>query len=154
MRPGQAKGAYTGLTSGDFPPIPILYDETIVMTATGFSGTAPTVNVRFVRVYKQVTVRIDHFFGTSNATSFTLTGPVPSWALPPDTNALVINPGRAVNDGIPAAAYGRMSNTDGTFTFYISPAGGGWTSSGEKGLRPAVGGALNNAVQYFSYIVD
>lgn len=55
------------------------YEEgSFTVTATGFSGTAPSGIARYVRVGKQVTIHIPTLAGTSNAGTFTLTGIPPT----------------------------------------------------------------------------
>jgi hypothetical protein len=60
----------------------VAYEEgTFVLTGTGFSGTAPTGIVSYRRIGQLVSLFIPTIGGTSNATSFTLTG-LPSHLVP------------------------------------------------------------------------
>lgn len=129
VRPGQAKGAYTGLNAADLP-IPVQMDQTITMTATGFSGTAPTATVSFARVGRQVCIGIDPFSGTSNSTTMTLVGPIPSWALPA-TDSLIFPSIRGVDNGGGVELLARLVLPN-TIVFNVATVGV-FTASGTKG---------------------
>lgn len=129
VRPGQAKGAYTGLNAADLP-IPVQMDQTITMTATGFDGTAPTTNVSFVRCGKMVVMGIHPFSGTSNSTGMTLFGPIPSWALPA-TDSLIFPSIRGVDNGSGVELLARLVLPN-MIVFNVAVVGN-FTASGTKG---------------------
>ena len=108
---------------------------TFTVTATGFSGTAPSGTARSVIIGKQVTVHLPNLSGTSNATTFTLTG-IPL-ALNPVENffmaAFIQDNSRYFPGGLAIEAGGIWR--------VFGPVGAGvfdWTASGVKGLPGAV----------------
>lgn len=107
------------------------YEEgTFTVTGTGFSGTAPSGTASYVRVGKQVTVLLPQVSGTSNATTFTVTGlPV---ALYPAANVLWP---RRVFDNTSVITTGLLHLTSaGLIELYAGPALTPFTASGIKGL--------------------
>lgn len=105
------------------------YEEgSFTVTATGFSGTAPSVTARYVRVGKQVTLYIPDVQGTSNGPTFTLTG----------------LPGGLASTGVFRAAcqvadngillFGMMLLNGTSIEIFAGPSYNGWTASGEKAL--------------------
>lgn len=54
--------------------VPSYTTDTFTVTATGFSGTAPSGTARWVQIGAQVTVMLPNITGTSNAITCTLTG--------------------------------------------------------------------------------
>ena len=112
------------------------YEEgTFTLTATGFSS-AVTGTARYVRIGKLVTVQVPLLSGTSNATTFTITGlPV---ALQNNTDCSW--PVVVVNNGIdltPPGSLG-MSAASSTLDVYRDNQGAAWTASGTKTLYPCV----------------
>jgi len=99
-------------------------------TATGFTAN-PTGTINYVRIGRQVTLSFPStFFGTSNATTFTITGG------PADiTPANFKNVYASLTDvgvvGIGVASV----QTDGSITFYKAPGGVAFTASGSKSLN-------------------
>lgn len=149
VRPGQAKGAYTGLNAADLP-IPVELFAAITMTATGYAAPVPTPTIYFARVGRIVTCLIPDISGDSNDTTLTLTGPVPAWALPL-ADVYAANPFRGIDNGFSVSVYGKMSATDGSMEFYTSFAGASWTATGVKGIR-GTAGSLRGPMQSFTYI--
>jgi hypothetical protein len=107
------------------------YEEgTFAVTATGFSGTAPSGTARYVRVGKQVTLMIPVLNGTSNATSFSLTG-IPA-SLRPVQNLNVV----AVCTDNGVVLYGHINCQSASNTWSVNlPGAGAWTASGVKALN-------------------
>lgn len=110
-----------------------LYEEgNFTMTATGFSGTAPSVTARYAKMGKQVTLVIpQNVTGTSNATTLTLTG-VPAALVPP----IALQVGfQVTNNGANLAAPGlaQWNASATTITLYTTWMGGAWTASALKG---------------------
>ena len=105
---------------------------TFTLTATGFSGTAPSALARYVKIGTQVTLMVPGCGGTSNATTFTLTG-LPT-ALRP---ALAVGCGAQVQD---SGVYGTVpgfvffDSASSTITLYKDIAGATWTASGAKAV--------------------
>ena len=104
---------------------------TATFTATGTGFTAnPTATAAYSLTNNVVTLHIPSLSGTSNLTTFTVTG------LP-----AAIRPATAhqqfqfafVDNGGAATGTGRADiETNGTITLYTSAAAGGWTGSGTK----------------------
>ena len=67
------------------------------VTATGFSGTAPSGTAEYVQVGKQVTLLLPELGGTSNVASFTLTG-IPAALAARSAYARV--PVQVINNGV------------------------------------------------------
>lgn len=109
--------------------------QTITMTATGFSGTAPTTSVTFTRIGRTVTCTIPAFSGTSNATSMTLTGSIPAWALP-TANTVIAVYMHALDSNGDVRVLARLSpSASTTIVFSLNNGGGGtFTASGTKGI--------------------
>lgn len=106
------------------------YEEgTFTATATGFSGTAPSGTARYVRVGKQVTLRLPVLSGTSNASSLTITGvPAGLAAVAGDTFYVVL----LQDNG--AFQTGLLVLNGTTLILYATPGFAGFTPSGAKGL--------------------
>lgn len=108
------------------------YEEgTFTVTATGFSGTAPSGTVAYARTGKQVTLRFPQLTGTSNATTFTLTG-MPSALWPTVTGSAYIAV-RVVDNGTILAG-SLLVSAGGTMTLNPLTASTAWTASGVKTL--------------------
>jgi hypothetical protein len=107
------------------------YEEgTFTVTATGFSGTAPSGTARYVRVGKQVTVEIPLLQGTSNATTFTLTG-WPVALRPGAENHFVVRRGGPSDAQATLMLFGpTTTNPDVRFDM----GGGLWATTGAKEL--------------------
>jgi hypothetical protein len=107
------------------------YEEgTFAVTATGFSGTAPSGTAWYVRVGKQVTLTLPHIEGTSNATTFTLTG-LPT-LLVPAANFFVSL--MVADNSVYQSFSGTMRFAAGSAVITIVKDSGGapWTASGIK----------------------
>lgn len=110
------------------------YEEnSFTMTATGMT-TSPTASWRFVRIGKAVTINILAISGTSNSSSFSVTG-LPDRLKPArDTYCYIRcgDNGTALNNSSVAL----LQSSTGTVTLYPynSAAANGWTSSGTKAI--------------------
>ena len=110
---------------------------TFTLTGTGFSGTAPTFSVQYRLVGNLVILNVQSASnnpGTSNATTFTLTG-LPAAVQP---SAIQVIDRLLENNG--AFINGSMIITGGTITCCATPGGVGassWTASGAKTFSPS-----------------
>lgn len=111
--------------------------NTATLTGTGFSGGAPTCTLYWRRIGTMVTVGMTALSGTSNATTFTLTG-VPAAIIPPTVaqNSCICS---ATNNsimclgtiGVSTTSVWTMNISTGVGTAFSSSA---WTASGTKGV--------------------
>lgn len=110
------------------------YEEgTFTVTATGFSGTAPTVTVHYVRIGRKVTLSFSAFLsGSSNATTFTLTG-VPAALRTTTFQRMVVE---IADSSISGSSLGSLRSPDASGTMQLDrgAVGPAWTASGTKGL--------------------
>lgn len=110
------------------------YEEgSFTVTATGFSGTAPSGTARYIKIGKQVTLEIDQLISTSNATTFTITG-FPTAILPARVQLLQ---GPCIDN---AVAFTGLLGVDPTNIWSVYRNGLNtplWTASGQKGLQTA-----------------
>jgi hypothetical protein len=111
--------------------------NTFTVTATGFSGTAPSGTARYVKVGALVSIVFPRLEGTSNATTFTLTGlPVALQAVSMIVTQLV-----GVRDnGAFLFAPGFLVLVPGSsvLTLYKDVPGTAWTASGTKTMVESV----------------
>jgi hypothetical protein len=105
------------------------------ITGTGFTAN-PTATASWVRLGQQVTIYIPSLQGTSNATTFTLTG-IPS-AIQPPTLTSTISPVSGQDNGA-ASALMSITITAASGTWTVSNGVGNWTASGTKRLAFATG---------------
>lgn len=108
-----------------------LQKSTFTLTGTGFSGDAPTGTASYNLQSGIVVLDFPQVTGTSNATTFTLTG-MPSTVRPTATRtvfARVTNNGGAITTGLATIA------TNGVITLSSTVAGGAWTASGTKSIE-------------------
>lgn len=109
------------------------YTETMaVLTATGYSGTAPTAVAVITQVGKLVTLEIPEVTGTSNAQTLTLTGLPGAYSVPRTQRLPVL----VVDAGI--AKMGVLVATGTTLTLFPNAGENTWTTSGVKTFRGAV----------------
>jgi hypothetical protein len=102
-------------------------EGTFTVTATGFSGTAPSGTAYYVVVGKQVTLMLPYLSGTSNATTFTLTG-FPAAITPPI--AIVVSPCLAQDNGVNGLGFVRYNA--GVWDVGWGSGGLAFTASGAK----------------------
>lgn len=104
-------------------------DTTFTLTATGMT-TSPTGTAYATRIGRIVYLTIPFITGTSNSTSFTLTGIPSGWqGIRSENCPLAISDNNTVNEydnyAVPNA---------GTITMYRNGSSTGWTSSGTKSV--------------------
>lgn len=100
----------------------------VQLTATGFSGAAPTANCFFTAKQNEVTLFIPGFSGTSNATTMTL-GTLPTYLRPTRAQNFL----RPITDnGVNAVALIQVG-TSGVITMFKDINGGAFTNTGTKG---------------------
>ena len=112
---------------------PVITNGSFTGTATGFSGTAPTTTVYWSRFSNWVFLAVSSISGTSNATTFSLTG-LPS-QLTPVTGLGFGNLVSAEDNSAPVSTriWYFVANT-GAINFYNGGSATGWTNTGTKGL--------------------
>lgn len=123
----------------------VAYSGTYTGTLTGLT-TSPTITVRYAVSGNLVTLQVPAGTGTSNATSFTVTG-APANIRPTGSIAGgYSNVYQITNNG--SAEYGTggvaMTNT-GILTFYRSGSATGFTNSGTKAFAEFVMSYIRNA---------
>jgi hypothetical protein len=102
---------------------------TFTITGAGFSGTAPSGTARYTRNGLMVTLALPDLSGTSNATTFTLTG------LPAGLASGSIHRQIAViESGAGTFLYGTVLITGTTIVVQQGAANTPWTASGTKAL--------------------
>ena len=117
----------TQLASSNANTLDDYREATYTATATGMT-TSPTGTVSFVRVGNLVTLEIPVITGTSNATTFTLTGG-PTTMRPSASRSFVFNG----SDNSGTNVFGRaVLDTGGTITLFTTAGSGAWTASGTK----------------------
>lgn len=115
------------------PGTPLPYTETTaVLTATGFSGTAPSGTAVITQVGKLVTVELPALTGTSNAQTWTLTG-LPAAYSVPRTQWLVV---LVTDAGLPRE--GLLHATGTTLTLYPNASANSWSVTGTKAWQGCV----------------
>jgi hypothetical protein len=135
---GQIKFPATQVASSDPNTLDWYAEPSYTATATGLT-TSPTATVNFVRAGNKVTVALPAISGTSNATTFTLTGG-PTTMRP--SAARVVQ--ARVQDNGGAVTWGMASiGTDGVITLSADANGAAFTASGTKAT----------AACSFSYII-
>lgn len=121
-------------------------------TLTGVTGTV-TGTIRYVRIFKQVTIMIPQIIGTSNSAEATITG-MPAGIRPARPVAFIANlmDNAAYSDATTSVI---RIETGGTITLIWNAADDGFTSSGFKGFvgQAYVGGSTDN-VQAFTYTLQ
>lgn len=108
-------------------------------TFTGFSGGSPTATVLWSRQGNQVTLLFTGGQGTSNSTSFTMTG-LPSSIQPSSSKVIFAPPIAFFSGGANCAGLTSpgvslaFSGSSGTILFQLGPSATGWSSSSTKGI--------------------
>ena len=125
---GATAGALVGLT---------VDSGTFTGTLTGMTATVNTT-CTFFRIGKFVAIFLGVGAGTSNATTFTMTG-LPA-ELQPAANTYVCGGVSLENNGLSVLGSADISPS-GTISFYNGAFGATWTSSGAKGM--------NNGLVYY-----
>lgn len=115
------------------PGTPLPYTEaTAVLTATGFSGTAPSGTAVITQVGKLVTLELPALSGMSNAQTWTLTG-LPAAYSVPRPQALVV---LVMDAGL--AREGLLVASGTTLTLYPNASQNSWSASGTKAWQGGV----------------
>jgi hypothetical protein len=120
-------GAGLTLTGGVLSATTNYEEGTFTATATGMTA-AVTGTARYVRVGTQVTVSLPLLEGTSNATTFEITGLPAGLTCGGGTRLVTL----MNHNG--TFIYGMLLLSGTTFTLYTSASFAGWTASGAKGL--------------------
>jgi hypothetical protein len=108
-------------------------EATFTIPANGFT-TAITVTGRYAKIGKLVTVTLDPFTGTSNATIFTMTN-LPAVIAPLTTQFIVMV---GIDNNIAKLIATRIG-TSGGVTLYGQPnVNNSWTNTGTKGILGTV----------------
>lgn len=115
------------------PGTPLPYTEaTAVLTATGFSGTAPSGTAVITQVGKLVTLELPAMTGTSNAQTWTLTGLPAAYSVPrPQSLPVLVQDAGLAREGILVA-------TGTTLTLYPNASQNSWSVTGTKAWQGAV----------------
>lgn len=108
-------------------------EGTFTATGTGFGGTAPTGTARYVQIGKQVTLYLPELSGTSNATTFGVTG-LPAALWPTYVTAGIFQAVRVRDNGNIGPAGMLLVSAAGAINLYTAPNGTGWTAAGTKTL--------------------
>jgi len=125
-----SNGIYLGNSANSAANVLDWYEEaTFTATATGMT-TAPTGTVSFTRVGNVVTLNLPAISGTSNATTFTLTGG-PTSMRPATQKAVMVR----VQDNSGAISFALATiETTGVITLYKDAAGTAFTGTGTKAV--------------------
>lgn len=109
---------------------------TYVGTPTGFTGatTPATVTVLWLRVGNMVTLTVPLFSGTSNATTFTITGALPAAEQPVTSQWLAVSTLKDNGASPTLAQAANVSPASSTITFALGNTSAGFTNSGAKGI--------------------
>jgi hypothetical protein len=105
-------------------------EHSFTVTATGFAGTV-SGTARAIQIGKQVTLHLPDLTGTSNATTFTVTGLLAGLA-----GAGVVRIPSMAQDNGATFQLGLFALIGTALTVYSSMALGAWTASGTKSLYP------------------
>ena len=104
--------------------------QTFTVTGTGFTAN-PTGTAKYTIIRNAVVLDLPTLSGTSNATTFTLTG-IPAGITPANAKTVIV---RTVDNSGAAVASLMTLNTDSTCTMSKNlDAGTAWTGSGTKQL--------------------
>jgi len=110
-----------------------LYDEaTFTATGTGFTVN-PTGTARYVILEKSVLLFLPELTGTSNATTFTITG-LPAAIQPTQTSW---HPVRITDNSVDAFGLLRLNAASGTIDLFSTAAAGAWAAANTKTLHAA-----------------
>ena len=115
------------------PGTPLPYTEaTAVLTATGFSGTAPSGTAVITQVGKLVTLELPALTGTSNAQTWTLTGLPAAYSVPrPQWLVVLVQDAWLPREGL-------LHAMGTTLTLYPNASQNSWSASGVKAWQGGV----------------
>jgi hypothetical protein len=122
-------GAFQLLTPAQFQA------NTFTAAWTGFSAAPGSTLISYRKVGNLVTLVMPITNGTSNATTFTMTG-LPAALWPAAFGNVSVNCFGMEDNGayVSGAGTAVINGSSGIVTFYTTPAHGGWTASGAKGF--------------------
>jgi hypothetical protein len=126
---GQIKFPAASNPSADANTLDDYQEATYTATATGMT-TSPTATFSYTIEGNMVTLNIEVITGTSNATTFTVTG-APTEIRPANTKRGIV---RAQNSGTFQYSHVEMSNA-GVLTVFNGPTEAAWTASGTKSIQ-------------------
>lgn len=126
---GQIKFPATQNASADANTLDDYQEATYTGTATGMT-TSPTGTVSYTLTGNEATLNLPEITGTSNATTFTVTG-MPAEARPASRKTVL---GRAQDNGGAIVPVRIDIETTGVLTIYANADAGAFTSSGTKTL--------------------
>ena len=126
---GQIKFPATQNPSADANTLDDYQEATYTGTATGMT-TSPTGTVSYTLTGNEATLNLPEITGTSNATTFTVTG-MPAEARPASRKTVL---GRAQDNGGAIVPVRIDIETTGVLTIYANADAGAFTSSGTKTL--------------------
>lgn len=115
---------------------PIFGSGTFTCTWGGFSAP-PSTTIAWYRSGTWITIHLDNVSGTSNDTSFTMSG-IPTYAQSPVTTQLLIIPATDNSSTLTTLCQVQVS-PGGSMAFFSTPAGGAWTNVNGKGISGHVG---------------
>lgn len=127
---GAAQPTFRALATADLPSYG---DSSFTVTGTGFAATAPTGTAYWARYGNIVVLNLPAFNGTSNSTSFGLTG-LPAAIQPPRPNNVAVN---FLEDNGAATTGAAQINGSAITFFKGTSTSASWTASGTKGLSAA-----------------
>ena len=126
---GQIKFPATQNASADANTLDDYQEATYTGTATGMT-TSPTGTVSYTLTGNEATLNLPEITGTSNATTFTVTG-MPAEARPATRKTVL---GRAQDNGGAIVPVRIDIETTGVLTIYANADAGAFTASGSKTL--------------------
>lgn len=126
---GQIKFPATQNASADANTLDDYQEATYTGTATGMT-TSPTGTVSYTLTGNEATLNLPEITGTSNATTFTVTG-MPAEARPASRKTVL---GRAQDNGGAIVPVRIDIETTGVLTIYANADAGAFTASGSKTL--------------------
>lgn len=125
----------TDIIAYNTSPARNLYEYgTFTFTGTGFADPAPTGTASYARYGNMVIIDMPQISGTSNATTFTLTG-LPA-ALKPSADRSIFIRTRD-NAGTITTSIAAIVSATGVINVYNTVASTGFTASGTKTIEPA-----------------
>lgn len=125
----------TGYPYANLGSAPAVSSGTFTGTLTGMT-TSPTTTCTYYRIGNLVVIFLGTGTGTSNATTFTMTG-LPT-ALQSSANNYVVGGVSLENNGASVVGTATVLAGSGTVSFYNGAYSAAWTSSGIKGMNNGV----------------
>lgn len=126
-----AKAVFTALLTLTRTSTALFSTGSFTLGFTGFSADPPSNAARYAITGNHVALQLNFSTGTSNATTFTLTG-LPASIRPARKQSLRIP--SLVDNGTTLSTGHAVVNTDGTISLHPSDSTVNWTNSGDKGM--------------------